>query len=98
MSYSHETYSIETKVLTRLLLVRWCPSSLYPDLSSFLLPLGRKHNIWIGFGIGLGWNLSAMNRSKSWEEHDWFTDKREKEQTINPQRKKGVERGVGGRN
>lgn len=49
MSYSHETYSIETKVLTRLLLVRLCPSALYPDLSSFLLPLGQKHNIWIEF-------------------------------------------------
>lgn len=36
-------------VLTRLVNPRFDPSSLCPDLSSFLLPAGRKHSIWIDF-------------------------------------------------
>lgn len=60
-------------VLTRLLTPRVFPSSLCPDLSSFLLPAGRKHSIWIGFGTK---NQSLkLNRNDSSEEHNWFTDR-----------------------
>lgn len=60
-------------VLTRLLCVRFCPSSLCPDLSSFLLPLGQKHNIWVLEQIG------KDEQKQELEKHDWFTDKRKRD-------------------
>lgn len=80
-------------VLTLLVNPRFVPSSLCPDLSSFLLPAGRKHSIWIDFNTK---SQSVMlYRNSSSTEDNWFSD-RTRQNDLRPQKVKGLDRTAAG--